>query len=80
MKSKRLKVLNDEWSDCTKCNLANVRTQVVFGTGNSDSRLVLVGEAPGKEEDIEGVGVFERPDEIAEEGFGHIERKPVHRP
>lgn len=54
MKSKRLKVLNDEWSDCTKCGLADIRTQVVNGTGNPESRLVLIGEAPGRDEDING--------------------------
>jgi uracil-DNA glycosylase len=54
MKSKRLKVLNDEWRDCTKCSLASVRTQVVFGSGNPDARLVVVGEAPGRDEDTGG--------------------------
>ena len=55
MKSTQLKVLKDEWNDCTRCNLASVRTQVIFGSGNSDARLVVVGEAPGKDEDINGV-------------------------
>lgn len=40
---------------CTKCaHLVESRTQVVFGVGNPDARLVFVGEAPGEEEDKQG--------------------------
>jgi DNA polymerase len=41
-------------ADCRKCKLSEGRTQVVFGTGNPDSPLVFVGEAPGEEEDRQG--------------------------
>lgn len=40
--------------DCTKCGLANGRTQVVFGTGNFSAKLMCIGEAPGFEEDKQG--------------------------
>jgi uracil-DNA glycosylase family 4 len=43
-----------ELSDCTKCPLAEGRTNVVFGTGDPDSDLMFVGEAPGFNEDKEG--------------------------
>jgi DNA polymerase len=39
---------------CRRCSLAEHRTQVVFSSGNPLSRLVLVGEAPGAEEDAVG--------------------------
>jgi DNA polymerase len=39
---------------CTQCGLAETRTQVVFGVGDPEARLMLVGEAPGKNEDIQG--------------------------
>jgi uracil-DNA glycosylase len=39
---------------CTKCRLAQTRTQVVFGVGNPDSDLMFVGEAPGFHEDKQG--------------------------
>jgi uracil-DNA glycosylase family 4 len=39
---------------CTKCPLAEGRTQVVFGVGDPKARLVFVGEAPGREEDLAG--------------------------
>lgn len=39
---------------CTACRLAETRTNVVFGVGSTDARLMLVGEAPGKNEDLQG--------------------------
>jgi uracil-DNA glycosylase len=39
---------------CTACRLAETRTNVVFGVGDPDARLMLVGEAPGKNEDLQG--------------------------
>ncbi|MBM3772298.1 MAG: uracil-DNA glycosylase [Acidimicrobiia bacterium] len=42
--------------DCSRCKLhALGRTQVVFGVGNPDARLMFVGEAPGGDEDTQGV-------------------------
>jgi DNA polymerase len=41
-------------SDCRKCDLWKERTNFVFGVGNPQAKLVLVGEAPGKEEDLQG--------------------------
>lgn len=40
---------------CTRCELAQGRTNVVFGVGNPQARLMLVGEGPGAAEDLEGV-------------------------
>ncbi len=39
---------------CTRCPLAAGRTQVVFGVGNARADLMLVGEGPGREEDLKG--------------------------
>ena len=39
---------------CTRCPLATTRTQVVFGVGDPDADLMFVGEAPGRDEDIQG--------------------------
>ena len=42
--------------DCTRCKLHTLgRTQVVFGVGNPDADLMFVGEAPGQDEDIQGI-------------------------
>jgi uracil-DNA glycosylase family 4 len=44
-----------EVSVCTRCPLHAGRTKVVFGSGNADAELMFVGEAPGAEEDRQGV-------------------------
>jgi uracil-DNA glycosylase len=51
----RLVEVYREASVCTKCPLAETRTNVVFGSGNSDANLMFVGEAPGAEEDRQGL-------------------------
>jgi uracil-DNA glycosylase family 4 len=40
---------------CTKCPLAETRTQVVFGAGDPEADLMFVGEGPGEQEDREGI-------------------------
>jgi DNA polymerase len=40
--------------DCRRCSLCQERKTIVFGVGNPRARLVLVGEAPGREEDEKG--------------------------
>jgi DNA polymerase len=50
----RLEQLQQEASGCTRCRLAEGRTQVVFGVGNPDAELMFVGEAPGFHEDKQG--------------------------
>jgi len=42
-------------SGCTRCRLAQGRTQVVFGAGNPEADLMFVGEAPGFHEDKQGL-------------------------
>ena len=39
---------------CERCELHSSRTQTVFGVGNKNARLLLIGEAPGAEEDRQG--------------------------
>ena len=40
---------------CEKCELARGRSNVVFGVGNPSARLMFVGEAPGRDEDLQGI-------------------------
>jgi DNA polymerase len=47
--------LYKEASTCTLCPLSDGRTNVVFGNGNADADLMFVGEAPGAEEDRQGL-------------------------
>ena len=49
-----LEQLRDEIGDCRRCQLSEGRSNIVFGGGNPDADLVFVGEAPGRDEDIQG--------------------------
>ncbi|MBC7342437.1 MAG: uracil-DNA glycosylase [Clostridia bacterium] len=49
-----LEELKAECLKCSRCDLRSGCRQVVFGEGNPEARLMLVGEAPGAQEDIEG--------------------------
>lgn len=49
-----LEAIRADLGDCQRCGLAATRTKLVYGVGNPNARLVLVGEAPGQEEDLKG--------------------------
>ena len=51
----RLLNLREEIGDCHLCKLSKGRKNIVFGTGNADARIMFIGEAPGKDEDIQGL-------------------------
>lgn len=46
--------LRDQALSCTACRLSETRNNVVFGVGDPDARIMFVGEAPGKNEDLQG--------------------------
>lgn len=50
----QLNKLFDDWKACQRCPLSELRTRVVPGYGNPEARLVMIGEAPGETEDVEG--------------------------
>ena len=51
-----LLAIHEDIGDCTRCKLhLQGRTQIVFGVGNPDADLMFVGEAPGADEDIQGI-------------------------
>ena len=47
--------IRKDLGDCQRCQLAGTRTNIVFGSGSPDARLVFVGEAPGSDEDRQGI-------------------------
>ncbi|MEX1286481.1 MAG: uracil-DNA glycosylase [Acidimicrobiia bacterium] len=49
-----LRLLGEQAATCTDCELAETRTNVVFGVGDPEARLMFVGEAPGRDEDLAG--------------------------
>jgi uracil-DNA glycosylase family 4 len=50
-----LEVIQDEVKACTKCELHKTRTNTVFARGNPAASICFVGEAPGQEEDEQGL-------------------------
>jgi uracil-DNA glycosylase family 4 len=51
-----LSAIRADIGDCTRCKLHGLgRQQIVFGTGNPAADLMFVGEAPGSDEDVQGV-------------------------
>ena len=54
-KKEALLKLESEFKNCTLCALSETRTKLVFGSGNADAELMFVGEAPGYEEDQQGL-------------------------
>jgi DNA polymerase len=51
----QLKAVYEQAKGCTRCPLHQTRTTVVFGSGNADADLMFVGEAPGANEDKQGI-------------------------
>ena len=56
-----------ELEGCKKCDLCKTRTQVVFGSGDPDSEIMFVGEAPGFNEDQQGKPFVGRAGKLLEE-------------
>ncbi|HNT36389.1 MAG TPA: uracil-DNA glycosylase, partial [bacterium] len=54
-KEEQLRKIQDQCQNCRLCQLWKGRTQIVFGDGDVNARIVVVGEAPGRDEDIQGI-------------------------
>jgi len=64
-KTETLRVLDEtRVQSCRACSLHQTRKRTVFGHGNADARLVFVGEAPGEQEDRQGLPFVGRAGEL----------------
>lgn len=54
-KSEKLSALYEESNGCVKCRLGGTRRNYVFGSGNPYAELLFIGEAPGEDEDLQGL-------------------------
>ncbi len=54
-KNETLEIIRADIGNCRRCRLCERRKNLVFGAGNDNARLVFVGEAPGHDEDAQGV-------------------------
>jgi len=76
-KALRLPQLATEVSGCTKCGLAATRKQTVFARGNADARLCFVGEAPGADEDEQGLPFVGRAGQLLDRMIGAMGLDPA---
>lgn len=72
----RLAEIEAEALTCTACGLAEFRTHVVFGAGAADADVMIVGEAPGRREDEQGLPFVGPSGELLDRLLGEIE---LHR-
>jgi DNA polymerase len=78
--STELAAFASQVAGCTKCRLAQTRTQVVFGVGNPEADLMFVGEAPGFHEDKQGFPFVGQAGQLLDrllEGIG-LDRSQVY--
>jgi uracil-DNA glycosylase len=62
----------EEAKDCTRCPLAQTRTNVVFGMGDADADLMFIGEAPGANEDRMGLPFVGQAGKLLDKLLGEI--------
>lgn len=68
--------------DCKRCRLCEGRNSIVFGSGNEKARLVFVGEAPGADEDEQGLPFIGRAGQLLTqmiEGTAAKDKLPLRR-
>jgi len=70
---KTLDELSQDASSCRLCGLADTRNNVVFGAGNAQADLVFIGEAPGRDEDIQGEPFVGRAGQLLDRMLDAIE-------
>jgi uracil-DNA glycosylase family 4 len=59
-----LDAIREDLGDCQRCKLARSRQNIVFGQGNPSARLMFVGEAPGADEDEQGLAFVGRAGQL----------------
>ena len=66
--------------DCQKCSLSKTRNKFVFGVGNADADIVFIGEAPGKNEDLQGEPFVGRSGKLLDKILQaiHLSRKDIY--
>ena len=55
MRCANMEELNANCLGCMRCELGKTRTNLVFGVGNDRAEVMLIGEGPGEQEDLQGI-------------------------
>ena len=58
--------------NCTACRLCEGRTKVVFGAGNPNAKVMVIGEGPGREEDLRGEPFVGRSGQLMDKMLAHV--------
>ena len=76
----KLDSLLAECRDCHQCQLGDTRTNLVFGTGNENAKLMFVGEGPGAQEDLQGIPFVGRAGKLLDDMLAmfELERSQVY--
>lgn len=75
-KSEALGELQRAWSSCRGCGLCEQRNSVVFGYGNPDAQVLIVGEAPGETEDRTGMPFVGAAGQLLDQYLGYASIRP----
>lgn len=59
--------------DCRKCRLCSNRTNIVFGQGNKNAKLMFIGEGPGADEDRQGIPFVGKAGQLMNNAFQALE-------
>ena len=70
--NKELNLVKEKCMACQKCELAKSRTNVVFEGGVPNNKLMLIGEAPGHYEDMQGVPFVGRAGQLLDKIFASV--------
>jgi len=64
--------LKNNCLDCKQCALSKTRTNVVFGRGNPNTKIFIIGEGPGHNEDMEGLAFVGRAGKLLDAAFQSV--------
>ena len=65
--------LEKQVKDCKKCKLCMNRTNVVFGVGNKNAKIMMIGEGPGADEDMRGKPFVGKAGQLMNKAFQALE-------
>ncbi len=73
--AKTLEELESKINQCQKCRLGETRTKFVFGVGNPNAKVMVIGEAPGADEDKQGEPFVGRAGQLLNKMLAAVEFK-----
>ena len=65
----KMEELQSAISNCKGCKLCNNRTNIVFGVGNINSKIMFIGEGPGADEDAQGIPFVGKAGKLMDNAF-----------